>query len=522
MKAHQLLITGLAAIVLTITQANAALSTVGGYDPTGDGSNNIDAEASGNDILLADFRTLVSDAFDNDHGGVVNFDSASSELNGFTANFGLNSTLSLSVSAGSNNVVGSGSTTGWNVANASGSNGATSDPNVLRGAWVWDFDFGTGLTAVAITFIERNNDNPTVVATIELQDGTRPEKFNGTANNDTFFAYTALASNPIVSLELDTSDGNNKYHEIDDLAFVLPVPVYSWEGGTGSWSTANWDDGMGNTDENADTGYEVVIDSAGSDVTLDSDWDAAKSLTLAQNNSSTLTINSARTLDVTNATTVGSSGTLNVNGTLNAGSLTSAGTTTFATGSGGTITSGTSVTGGVMTVNGTVTSDIDVASGATLKGGGTVNGTVTIAEDGTLNAGNSPGTITVDNLTFEDGADHDWEFASATVYDKTIVTNTLTFEGALDITLVPFGQVYDPGTVFTLFEYGTLAFTGNFEDIWNVTYGGSLDKWGGTATFADTGSAITLTGITYIPEPATLVWLGLGLTYFFRRRRRQG
>ena len=29
MKAHQLLITGLAAIVLTITQANAALSTVG-------------------------------------------------------------------------------------------------------------------------------------------------------------------------------------------------------------------------------------------------------------------------------------------------------------------------------------------------------------------------------------------------------------------------------------------------------------------------------------------------------------
>ncbi len=229
MRTNRLFIICLAVSALVAGGARAALVTTDVYDPTGDGSNNIDTEAATNDITLTDFRTLVNSAYDNDLGGVVNFDELNDpELNGFVAAYGTGGTEMLSVSPGSNNAYGSGSTTGWNVRDSSGSNGAISDPKVLRGGWIWDFDFDTGLTAVAITFVERNNSNPNVVATIELQDGTRTEKFNATASDDTFFAYTASAGNPIVSLELDTSNGDSpgEYHEVDELGFVVvPEPA---------------------------------------------------------------------------------------------------------------------------------------------------------------------------------------------------------------------------------------------------------------------------------------------------------
>ena len=216
-NAYQLLIIGLAAIALTAGTAGAALVTTDVYDPTGD-ENDIDTEAAGNDITLAAFRTLVDDAYDNDAGGVINFEAGNQSLApSFTANYGTSGTETLTVTEGTN----SDNPSGWQLTADKDSAGAISGTKVLRGAHDWDFDFDTGLTAVAITFIERNNKNPTVVATIELQDGTRTEKFNATASDDTFFAYTASASNPIVSLEIATGD----YHEVDELGFVIvPEP----------------------------------------------------------------------------------------------------------------------------------------------------------------------------------------------------------------------------------------------------------------------------------------------------------
>ena len=223
MRIHHLLIACLTVMTLAIASTHAALLTTDVYDPTGDGSNDIDTEATGNDITLSAFRTLVDTAYDDDAGGVINFDELSDQDlgTGFAADYGTNGTETLTVTAGTNNDTPL-SNAGWFVRDPSASAGAISNDKVLRGAHDWDFDFDTGLTAVAITFIERNSKNPTVVATIELQDGTRTEKFNATASDDTFFAYTASASNPIVSLEIATGD----YHEVDELGFVIvPEPA---------------------------------------------------------------------------------------------------------------------------------------------------------------------------------------------------------------------------------------------------------------------------------------------------------
>jgi len=227
MRPHHLLITTLAVLTLAVGSAQAALITTDVYDPTGDGSNNIDLEATNNDISLTDFRTLVADAYANDAGGVVNFDELSDTLlSGFTADYGASGTETLTVTVGSNNVPGTNqSGSAWNVRNDSGSNGAISNPKVLRGAFTWDFDFDTGLRAVAGTIIRRSLAGGNVTATVELQDGTRITKVTDQAigtNTDVFFGYTASASNPIVSLEL----ANGEFNEFDELGFVLiPEPA---------------------------------------------------------------------------------------------------------------------------------------------------------------------------------------------------------------------------------------------------------------------------------------------------------
>ena len=230
MKIRQLTTLALATLALVTTQAGAALLlTTDVYDPTGDGSNNIDTEDSYNDISLADFRTLVHEMYDIDRGGVINFDDLSdTELGDFEAEYGTNGTGILTVSVGDNNEIGSGAVSGWNVRNSSGSNGAMSDPKVLRGAYTWDFDFDTGLEAVAVTMVRRTLGGGTVDVTVELQDGTRILKSDdfalSTTNKDTFFAYEASRSNPIVSLELVSVE--DEYNEVDELGFVVvPEPA---------------------------------------------------------------------------------------------------------------------------------------------------------------------------------------------------------------------------------------------------------------------------------------------------------
>jgi hypothetical protein len=194
------------------------LRTTGVYDESAVQANAVDTEASGNDVTLAQFKALLSAAYDSDRGGVIDFEGTGFSTNsGIEADYGANGTQTLILSVGPNNVKGFGDAWGGVDADAT----PTSFTRVLRGSKAWDFEFSTGLTAVGVTVLPRAGG--TIDAIIELEDGSRITKATGISiGDDVFFAYTASASNPIVGLELDN---HGQFNELDDLAFVVvPEP----------------------------------------------------------------------------------------------------------------------------------------------------------------------------------------------------------------------------------------------------------------------------------------------------------
>ncbi|MGF6254511.1 fibronectin-binding autotransporter adhesin [Ensifer sp. LBL] len=116
----------------------------------------------------------------------------------------------------------------------------------------------------------------------------------------------------------------------------------------------------------------------------------------------------------------------------------------------------TSVTSGTTYVNGQLGGNVHVGSAGTLGGSGRIGGNVTV--DGTLSAGNSPGTITIGgDLTLNAGSNSVFELntpglvGSAAGNDLVKVGGNLTLGGALD------AQVASAG-YYRLFEYdGTLS-----------------------------------------------------------------
>ena len=126
------------------------------------------------------------------------------------------------------------------------------------------------------------------------------------------------------------------------------------------------------------------------------------------------------------------------------------------------------INSGTATVNGTITGDFTNGAGAFLNGAGIINGMVTNL--GTLNPGNSPGTITIVNGPFNNapGAALAVEVASPASYDKV---NVIGVPGAAIITgstiaprllggyIPPMNQVF-PGVIST-----TGGVTGAFAQI---------------------------------------------------------
>jgi len=192
------------------------LRTGNTYDENDTQANAVDTEATGNNISLADFKTLITRAADNGDGGVIDFERNGFETSqGLDAAYGVNGEKTLGISVGSNSELGFDKS--WKGVPADAT--PISYSRVLRGAKVWDFEFDTGLTAVAVTILDRAGGAVDMI--VELADGQRHEVVTGQAiNDDTFFAYAADASNPIVSLELDN---NGKFNELDDLAFIVEL-----------------------------------------------------------------------------------------------------------------------------------------------------------------------------------------------------------------------------------------------------------------------------------------------------------
>ncbi|NVD40080.1 autotransporter-associated beta strand repeat-containing protein [Ensifer sp. HO-A22] len=155
-----------------------------------------------------------------------------------------------------------------------------------------------------------------------------------------------------------------------------------------------------------------------------------------------------RSNDVIYAGTVSGNGTLTQAGT---GKLTLTGDNSLFNGA-------TSVTSGTTYVNGKIGGNVNVSTGGTLGGSGEVGGDVTV--DGTLSAGNSPGTLTIaGDLTLGAGSTSVFELntpglVGSTDNDLVKVGGNLTLGGALDARVASAGY-------YRLFEYdGTL--TGSF------------------------------------------------------------
>ena len=182
------------------------------------------------------------------------------------------------------------------------------------------------------------------------------------------------------------------------------------------------------------------------------------------------------------------------------------------------------VQAGTLVVNNNLSgATTTVSSGATLKGSGTL-GPVTVNSGGILAPGNSPGTMTVSDLTLVDGANYNWEFTSPTDYDQVNVTGDITL-GDVTLNLLPFQNKHVEETdTFTLFTYNTSG-TNNIDVTnWTVTYGAPSSWWTAqNASIVDDGNGlITLSGIAIIPEPSTIILGALGLMgVTFRRRRRK-
>ncbi len=180
-------------------------------------------------------------------------------------------------------------------------------------------------------------------------------------------------------------------------------------------------------------------------------------------------------LSLTNSSlSISSSGPLGAAVNLNNKSLSTSQTTTISSG------------GSLNTTGGSLTAPaLNVLSG-TLSGTGTVNANVTVAAAATFSPGNSPGVMTVNgDLTL--AGNTNMELGGTTPgngtghYDKAIVNGTLTYGGALNVSL--YGG-FNPSFAdsFDLFDFSTRV--GDFSSVNLPTLATGL-KWNASNLDAD-------------------------------------
>ena len=208
-------------------------------------------------------------------------------------------------------------------------------------------------------------------------------------------------------------------------------------------------------------------------------------------------------------------------------------------------TGGTTVSNGMLLVNGTLTGTVGVSSAATLGGTGTISGAVSV--DGILSPGASIAKLTTGSLTLSDGSTFAYEMNHSALPsaagDLQIVNGNLSLIGNVNLTLADLAGLtgaFDPNTTkLSLIQYaGTWnggfftygdsnvlenneVFTDAYNNQWKITY--NADAGGLNFASSIPGSHfITLSNLTAIPEPASLLALGclVGSGAFLRSRRR--
>ena len=143
-----------------------------------------------------------------------------------------------------------------------------------------------------------------------------------------------------------------------------------------------------------------------------------------------------------------------------------------------------------------------------MKGQGTVVGDVSI--QGTVAPGDSPGTLSVDNITLTDTSTLEFLLASASEYSRLVSSGIVTINSGATLTLtLDDGYVPANSTTFDLIDATSISGTFGTTNLPTLGVGQS---W-------NTDNLYTSGEVTVIPEPTTLLLLGAGLVGVLARRK---
>jgi autotransporter-associated beta strand protein len=240
------------------------------------------------------------------------------------------------------------------------------------------------------------------------------------------------------------------------------------------------------------------------------------------------TLNLAPTGNFTYSAGITGSGTLGKSGTA---TLTLSGTNT--------LTGPTNVNAGKLIVEGSMTGSLfTVQSGATLGGHGTVGA---VSLNGTIAPGDSPGTLTTGNETWNAGGSYQWQLndasdaagAKGSSYDWLSINGTLTLGSTsatpfvLQLQSLTAGNVagitpnFAPGTTYNWTIVTANSISGFSPTEFTIDASGFVnDPNSADFALAQVGNNLVLQ-YTTVPEPGTGACLLLGLSFLAATSRRR-
>ena len=188
------------------------------------------------------------------------------------------------------------------------------------------------------------------------------------------------------------------------------------------------------------------------------------------------------------------------------------------------------------------TGGLELAGSQTISGSGAVVGGMTIGSGSVLSPGNSPGTMTVDNLTWTDGGTYLWEINDSTGgqgvdsgWDFISITDTFDLSGIttnfdIDITSLTLGNAPGLADGFTGLAFDgypdvdfsfTIATANDIVgfDASKFTLNSSAFQNGGYWEIREDTNSLVL-DFYAVPEPSSTALLGLGGLMLALRRRR--